>query len=343
MSKQDSDDQEDLFEPSAQSKGGKARAEKMTKEQRSDIAKRAAQARWAKQENLPLAPYTGTFKIGEKEIPCANLEDGTPLITTRGIMTAMGRPWRGTYQTQDRTEMPNFLAAVNLKPFINQELREQLVPVRYMTKSGGIQEGYEATILRKVCNVYLAARREGKLKSGQANIAKYCEILLDGFAEVGIHGLVGAATGYEKVRAKESLAKILEEFISTELQAWTKTFPLEFYEEIFRLNGWKFDPTSVRRPSVIGHYTNNFIYKRLAPGVLTELRNKEPKVDGRRKKKLFQWLSGDVGHPKLLAHIEAVKSLMKISPDMKTFKNNLNKVYPIIETTELGFEIEKKS
>ena len=31
-------------------------------------------------------------------------------------------------------------------------------------------------------------------------------------------------------------------------------------------------PIGVKRPSVIGHYTNDFVYTRLVPGVLQELR-----------------------------------------------------------------------
>ena len=88
---------------------------------------------------------------------------------------------------------------------------------------------------------------------------------------IGIIGLVDEATGYQGIRAKRALATILEEFIAEELQPWTKTFPYEFYEEIFRLKGWP-GPDGVKRPSVIGHYTNDIVYARLAPGVLDELK-----------------------------------------------------------------------
>jgi hypothetical protein len=96
----------------------------------------------------------------------------------------------------------------------------------------------------------------------------------------------------------------------------------------------------MKRPSVIGHYTNNIVYKRLAPGVLKKLRDKNPVIEGRRKHKHFQWLSGEIGHPKLLAHLEGVKILMRESNTWDELIAKLDRHYPIIETTDLGFEIE---
>jgi len=180
------------------------------------------------------------------------------------------------------------------------------------------------------------------LRGRQSEFAVQAEILIRGLAEVGIIALVDEATGYQKDRAKAALAEILEKFVAKELQGWTRTFPIEFYENIFRLQNWPFNPKSVRRPSVIGHYTNNIVYKRLAPGVLKELRQKNPIVDGRRKHKLFQWLTGDVGHPKLKSHIDGVLALMRVSDTWEEFKKLVKKAYPIIETTELGMEIELK-
>lgn len=324
---------------SIQSKGGKAAAKNMSALERKSRASKAANARWG----LPEAIYEGEIKLGETEIPCAVViigDETKRIISNSGFMKAIGRPWKGSYE---RTGRPNFLEANNLQPLIDNGLEDVLEMIEYRTKSGAVKKGYLAEMIPKVCEVYLEARSQKVLHASQVNIAKSCEIIMRGLAHVGILSLVDEATGYQEERAKDALAKILEEFISKELQSWTRTFPLDFYKEIFRLKNWEFDPNSVKRPSVIGHYTNNFIYKRLAPGVLDELKSKEPKIDGRRKNKLFQWLNGDIGHPKLLAHIESVKSIMKISPNWNEFKRNIDMVYPITETTELGLTIEKRS
>ncbi|MCH7752817.1 MAG: hypothetical protein IH898_11760, partial [Planctomycetes bacterium] len=50
-----------------------------------------------------------------------------------------------------------------------------------------------------------------------------------------------------------------------------------------------------RRPGVVGKYTNDIVYERLAPGVLDELRVRNPTDHkGRRRAKHHQWLSRDV-------------------------------------------------
>ena len=88
--------------------------------------------------------------------------------------------------------------------------------------------------------------------------------------------------------------------------------------------------------------TDDVVYRRLAPFVRDELRRKNPVIDGRRKHKHHQWLTGEIGHPKLLAHLEGVKILMAESATWEEFQSKLNKHYPIRETTELGMEVEIK-
>ena len=117
-------------------------------------------------------------------------------------------------------------------------------------------------------------------------------------AEVGIIALVDEATGYERVREKRALAKILEEYLEKDALPWTRTFPFRLYEEIFRLRGWGKPTQGVNHPQVIGHYTNNIIYARLAPGVLETLRERNPTVGpGQRKKRHHQWFTREYGTP----------------------------------------------
>lgn len=236
-----------------------------------------------------------------------------------------------------------FLACSRIFPTIaacTAVLGEIINPIKFIYK-GTVVYGYPAETLTAICKALVNAQVEFTT-SLQLRMVKRAAVLLSAFAEVGLVALIDEATGYQYERAKKALAEILEKFISKELRAWTKTFPTEFYQQIFRLKGWRFDPSSVKRPVIIGLYTNDVIYKRLAPGVLKELRSKNPVVDGRRKHKMFQWLTGDVGHPKLRSHIDGVLALMRISDDWKQFKQFLKKAYPAYETTELGLEIQLK-
>ena len=136
-------------------------------------------------------------------------------------------------------------------------------------------------------------------------------MLLRGFARVGIIALVDDVTGYQEIRARNALATILEKFIAQELQPWTKTFPYDFYKQIFRLKRWS-GPEGVKRPSIIGHYTNDIVYARIAAGVLDELQTKNPTLpSSHRKNKHHQWFTPEPGHQKLKEHLAAVIALMR--------------------------------
>lgn len=328
-----------LAEESIQSMGGKARAESLSASKRSQIASNASKTRW---DALQLTEFDGDIPIGTGTLNCSVIEkDGEIIrvINSRSLLMALGRPWKGTYK---RTGKPNFIDAPNLKPFISKELSDVLGIIEYRTHNGGAKRGYRALIVPLVCETYLAARDAGAITNPrQLAIAKACEIIMRGLARVGIDALIDEATGYQYSRERMALARILEKFIAQELQPWTKTFPIEFYQQIFRLREWQFNPETMQGPRVLAKYTNNIVYQRLAPGVLEELRNKNPLVSGRRKHKHFQWLTGEVGHPKLLAHLEGVKILMRESETWEGFQIKLERHYPIIETLELGFAVAK--
>ncbi len=194
--------------------------------------------------------------------------------------------------------------------------------------SGRTAYGQPAPILVDACGFVLDARDAGIL-SPSHHVAEQADILIRGFATVGIIALVDEATGYQEIRAQRALATILEKFIAKELQPWTRTFPYEFYKQIFRLKGWP-GPEGVKKPSVIGHYTNDFVYGRIAPGILEELRRINPvlRSTGRRKGTHHQWFTPDLGHPKLKEHLAAVTALMRAAPNWDAFQRSLQRAFP---------------
>ena len=140
------------------------------------------------------------------------------------------------------------------------------------------------------------------------------------------------------IRARRALATILERFIAKELQPWTKTFPYEFYELIYKLKGWS-GPDGHRRTPLIGHYTNDFVYQRLAPGVLDELKRLNPvSPAGHRLRQHHQRFTPEFGHPKLKEHLAEVIALMRASANWQSFMRNLERAYPKLDERILPFE-----
>jgi hypothetical protein len=313
--------------------GGIARKNSLSAEERQAIARQAVEARWEKAGKLKKvakAAYGSAdhpLRIGQIEIPCYVLDDERRVLVQSGMIGALDMS-QGTAGRGEGDRLGRFLATKAVNPFVTPHLREMIThPIKF--KLGGtIAYGYEATILADLCEAVLEARLKGKLNYQQEHIAKRCEILVRGFMRVGIVALVDEATGFQDERARDSLAKILEEFVAKELQKWVSTFSADYYKQLFRLWGVPFNG-SLKRPQFFGTLTNNIVYSRLAPGVLQALREKNPMTGkGYRQHKHFQWLTDDAGYLALKEHLSAVTALMKASPDKDAFLKMLDVALP---------------
>ena len=328
--------------PTGRAKGGLRAAELMTVEEKSRRAKKGSDARWGPK---PLMATHGSadhpLRIGDVEIPCYVLEDGRRVLSLGGMVKALGMAI-GSAGGGDGDRLTSFATGKAISPFISNDLASRMnSPVRFQAPTGGTPaSGYEATILADLCDAVLAARKAGALRPQQEHIAHQCEVLVRGFARVGIIALVDEATGYQEERAKNALATILEAFIAKELQPWIQTFPTDYYRELFRLRGLDFDAANVKRPQYFGVLTNDIVYKRLAPGVLEELKRVTPRnEDGRPKAKYFQSLTNNTGYPKLREHLGRVVMMMQLSSDYADFKIKLDRFLPL-QTPQLLLALE---
>ncbi len=312
-------------------RSGLARAASLTPERRAEIAKLAAQRRW----RTPPVGRTaiskeGIVKIAGQELQSFVLDDESRVLSRASFVRAMGRTGKvkGGRRFDGEFQTPVFITAENLKPFWPNGLAENSVPILF-TYKGQEMIGYKAELLPDICDVFMDAERADKLHKNQTHIAEACRLLSKGLTRVGIIGLVDEATGYQRERAADALAKILERFIAKELQPWVKTFPDEFYQNLFRLRGLEFPKDTVKRPQYFGHLTNDIIWRRLAPGVLEELRRTEPKSpSGKRKGTIHQRLTSDFGHPKLREHLASVTTIMHLSDDYAEFEKGLDRRHP---------------
>jgi len=224
--------------------------------------------------------------------------------------------------------LPAFLQAKNLKPFIATDLALSSSRLDFLTMVGGKAFGFRAEVLPTICEVFIDAERAGKLNDRQIHIAERARILYRGFANLGIIALIDEATGYQEIRARDALQAYLEKFIRKELAAWVKTFPDEFFRELYRLKRWKWTGSS-RRPGVVGRYIKDLVYERLGPGVIEELERKNPSDGkGQRKSKHFQWLTEDIGNPALAQHMHALIGFMRAEDEWDGFKARFHRAFP---------------
>lgn len=265
--------------------------------------------------------------LNETNVTCYVLENGQRVLSGRGMQSALGLG-----QTHG-TIFKGFLENKYIKPFIFKELAMELNnPIKFIRpgRGGKIAIGYDATLLPKLCDIVLSARKAGKLDDSPRLllIAEQCEILTRVFAKIGIIALIDEVTGYQEVRDRRDLHKLLSAFISEELLPWEKTFPDEFYKQLFRLKNWSYSPLHVKRPSIVGKITNSLVYDALSPDVRKQLQKKTPKsVAGNYTARFHQWMTKDLGHPILKGHLQQIVVLMKISPNWHTFKRHFARAF----------------
>ena len=309
-------------------KGGHARAAALSPAERSAIASEAAKKRWAERAVTSPIPrvlegYRSILDLAGMKLPCAVIEGPNGIqrvLSENGITNAILGTRSGASKrlkkaaSDEGAPVPLFLAPRQLKSFINKDLLGgPLAPIDYVDGERLIR-GYDASILVEVCNIWLRAREAGALQRQQLTKAQKAEILTRALAKTGIVALVDEATGYERVRPQNALQQYLALIIRTELASWVKKFPDEFYENIYKLKGWKWPGMAKNRYSVVGHYTNNLVFDRIAPGLLHELRSRTPKNEkGHRPDRMHQWLTEDVGDPMLAQHLHSLMMLQRLA------------------------------
>ena len=288
---------------------------------------------------LRFAIDEGEVEFGHLVFRCAVLDDETRVINGAEFMRVMGIYRSGALSTRrandDEIYFPLHLAFKNLRPFIldDPDLVASLkVPIRYRSVKGSVAEGIPAQVLRRICNVWVRARNAGVLGSSQEKVADNAERLINALADVAIISLIDEGTGYQKRRAHNDLQQILKAYIAPELLPYQSRFPLSYYEHIYRVMGWPYDATSTKRTAYIGKLTNKLIYEKLPPGVLPQLKRKNPvdPVTKRRKHKNFQFLTEDVGNVHLANQITAITTLLRATPggNWRFFETLFNNAYP---------------
>lgn len=318
-------------------RGGRARAKAMTKAERSAAARKAVEGRWG----LPRETHSGSFElIPGRTVQCAVLDNGTRVLSTRGVSRAFGSKKTGTDNTgTGAPQLPPFLASKALKPFLSDGLVMLLnSPIVYRPISAGEKaHGYDCSVFPMILKAVIAAERAGVLKEQQMGIANAAHAMLDALVGVAMVALVDEATGYQQDRARDELQTILKAYVNESMLPWLARFPAEFFKQTYRLMNWEYKPGTAKHPQYVGKIINECIYDRLPDPVLPKLRELNPVVNGSRRHKHHQHLTEDTGIPHLDKQIASVTTLMTAAVDRKAFDEMLVRAFPKVrEQIPLG-------
>lgn len=117
-------------------------------------------------------------------------------------------------------------------------------------------------------------------------------------------------------------------YVSKEFKPWALRFPNEYYEELYRLRGWK-ESKGKNKNQYVGKLTNQIVYNALPESVLDELRVKNPIVENKnyRRYRHHQCLTKNLGIQHLDKQITSVIALMKASNNWNEFEVLFNRAF----------------
>lgn len=336
-------------------KGGRARAEVLAPSQRSEVARKAAQARWKNRllkddqgstavDSEASAPRPGKgdddadappsdntvpdTTTGPSDVPTYSMFPGT--LTLGGLQLACHvlNDGRRVFAQQEMvavltggTRHGNLARYLKANP-LTVEMVSKLPIIPFRIPKGNVAYGYKATFLVDMCTAFVEAWEQDKLKDVQYSIVRRAEIMLRACAKVGIEALVDEATGYQKFRKKQELQVKLKAFIAEEMQEWVVMFPDQFWYELARLENVHYSPRS--RPLRWGKYVMAFVYDAMDKDVGNRLRALNP--DPHYKQNHHQWLA-QYGKAELQKQLWQVIGIMQACKDMAEFRKKFAHVF----------------
>lgn len=325
-------------------KGGHARAEKLSPNERRQIARNAAIARWSAtdRDGIPVAEYEGILEL----VPGVILEcyvwkeKGKPkrAFFKKGLARNLGMKSGGGNV---------FMRTMNRKGLgseIPAELRQKLDnPLILQTKKGDPIHTYDHTVMIDVCKAIWEAAKHGKLHPSQGFLVKHAEMIIIASAKVGLAALIDEATGYIKDKRKEEYIELYKEFILEQAKQYAKEFPEQFYDVIYKIYNLRRNPIAKNHPQFFAGVTNKYIYGPLANSngaILEILREKNPIIyrSGGRKYNLFQFLS-EIGAPALTAQIWQFIGIGNASKSKESFDKAFKRAFPGPDRYLPGFEV----
>ena len=308
-------------------KGGIARAKSLTKEQRAEIAKKAAAARWAGKPPKPIkAIRKGNFmdEFGI-DAECYVLDDNEKTVVTskRGMSRLLGLGDTGK-------EVERLLHSQYMSEYVDPILLEKLNKPLLFQWGGDAAilgfsgaHGYDITVVGDIANSLIKANIAGALPKTRVEAARKAQALSNAAMKAGIKGLAYAVAGYQP--EVQQVIDSFKAFVREEARQYEKEFPDELYEAWYRI--YQLNKPDRGRPFLFSKLTNEQIYTPLArsEGKILDLAKKNKEENGKRGDKIHQFLA-EVGVKALKQQIGKVLAVSELFEDKETYEAALLKV-----------------
>jgi len=259
-------------------------------------------------------------------IECYVLDNGERVFSLRGTARTMGLKGGGALA------LPRMLSANYIQDYLSEDIKKWMretnegkVQSIRPPEGGNSFHAFKATLLVDLADAFYKAKNDGIFDKPnmlyQKELADRLYNITLAFSKVGINAFIDEITGYQEIREKDALQKLLNLYVEGLFHPWERRFPEEFYKEIYRLKNWEYTGSS-RRPHTVAKITNEFIYNFLPEDVMREVRERKT-----GNEKLHQWLTSEVGISHLEKQITSATTLMRASDSWKEFENLFNRSF----------------
>ncbi len=276
--------------------------------------------------------HKGTIKFGDVESDCYVLEGGLAVLSKRGAAALLGFVGEG----KGGSKLDSFLKAVDKKGYDSKQLQESVggSNLLFIAPEVGRVTGIEAEVFMRIAVISSRAYLAGDLKKMQEHIGIQCHKIVLASASVGITALIHEAVGYTSADPNELRTIIASSWLVPAPAVRQKTVPDEFYEYLYMVMGWKRLSPPHLHGQAVGRITADIVYSRLAPGVLQEVRTRNPvQANGKRRYTHHQFLKLDTAYNALVRRIEDVTLMLRMAGvgGWSKFYDFLNNAYPVQE------------
>ena len=319
--------------------------EKLTPEQRKEMARAGAMERWRRARARQMAMVTGISMPGEKapsdsevEVELVNVPNNLPIAKWPGELEVgiacyvladgrriISRTGATGFLTDGKGggNLESFVGVQALRKYVPENLPGMMIDFVLPEVVNKSVKGMEAETFVDICQAYVDGWMAGDLKTdSQIAIANRAAIFLKACAKVGIIALIDEATGFQYERPLDALQFKLKLFLTEEMRKWEKTFPDELWEHFGRLTKWKGGVNS--RPKYWGKLVMELIYEYLDPDVAQWLRDEAPEPIG--KKSYHRWLTDQYGLRKLIEHIYKVIGIASTCETMDELRKEMQRL-----------------
>jgi len=226
------------------------------------------------------------------------------------------------------SKLPPFLAANNLRPFVEKYLQPYPNLTGFFRGSSGQRTRfYDYRLLPITWQIWGYAELSGVLRENQYDMARRCRLLTLEFATEGLRELINSVTGFVDAETIQDRMKLI---VLDQPRDWELRFPHDFWLALEKLHGYPHVPGVPPHKHPFGSFLLTYVYSALDDYVVSEIQERSPYTDKdqhRRIHKLHQNLT-DEGWAIVKKRLDQIWALVVTSKHFEDFKERFECLNP---------------